>query len=145
MNHKRHSAVDKIYQMLLEWDSPYRSWGLWHAPTRHAKATAMIMASFLYLWCAKGTVDPEWKVTPVSGPRFWQRMSLQMVQYKCSKLQYPVDEKMRKNTQMNKKKRGTSDIGLIKCNDHIKRVSYLLCLDEKNHKEKKRPGSVLEI
>ncbi len=28
-------------------------------------------------------------------------------------------------------KRGTSDIGLIKCNDHIKRVSYLLYLDGK--------------
>jgi hypothetical protein len=67
----------------------------------------------------------------VSGPRFQQKMSLQMVQYKCSNLHYPGDEKMRKNTQMNKKKPGTSDIGLIKCNDHIKRVSYLLYLDEK--------------
>ncbi len=38
---------------------------------------------------------------------------------------------MRKNTQMNKKKCGTGDIGLIKCNDHIKRVPYLLYLDEK--------------
>ncbi len=38
---------------------------------------------------------------------------------------------MRKNTQMIKKKRGTSDIGLIECNNHIKRVSYLLYLDEK--------------
>jgi hypothetical protein len=52
-------------------------------------------------------------------------MSLQMVQYKCSNLQYPGDEKMCKNTQMNKKKHGTSDIDLIECNDHIKRVSYL--------------------
>ena len=58
--------------------------------------------------------------------------SLQMVQYKCSNLHYPGDEKMRKNTQMNKKKRGTSDIGLIECNNHIKRVSYLLYLDERN-------------
>jgi hypothetical protein len=76
-------------------------------------------------------VDPEWKVTPVSGPRFRQKMSLQMEQYKCSNLHYPGDEKMRKNTQMNKKKCGTGDIGLIKCNDHIKRVPYLLYLDEK--------------
>jgi hypothetical protein len=82
--------------------------------------------------CAKGTVDPEWKVTPVSGPRFWQRMSLQMVQYKCSNLHYPGDEKMCKNTQMNKKKCGTIDIGLIECDNHIKIVSYLLYLDEKN-------------
>jgi hypothetical protein len=103
------------------------------------------MAYFLYLQCAKGTVDPEWKVTPVSGPRFWQRMSLQIVQYKCSNLQYPGDEKMRKNTQMNKKKPVTIDIGLIECNNLIKRVSYLLYLDEKKHDEEKRPGSALEI
>ncbi len=92
----------------------------------------MSMAYSLYLQCAEGTVGPEWKVTPVSGPRFWQRMSHQMVQYKCSNLQYPGDEKMRNTTQMNKKKHGTSDIGLIKCDDHIKRVSYSLYLDEKN-------------
>jgi hypothetical protein len=99
----------------------------------------------LHLQCAKGTVDPEWKVTPLSGPRFWQRMSLQMVQYKCSNLQYPGDEKMCNNTQMNKKKHGTSDIGLIECKDHIKRVSYLLYLDEKKTRGGKRPGSALEI
>jgi hypothetical protein len=46
---------------------------------------------------------------------------------------------------MNKKKRGTSDIGLSKCSDHIKRVSYLLYLDEKNHEEERKPGSALEI
>ncbi len=98
----------------------------------------MSMAYSLYLQCAEGTVDPEWKVTPVSRPRFWKRMSLQMVQYKCSNLHYPGDEKMRKNTQMNKKKRGTSNIGLIKCDDHIKRVFYLQYLDEKKHEEQKR-------
>jgi hypothetical protein len=72
----------------------------------------MSMAYSLYLQCAECTVGPEWKVTPVSGPKFWQKMSLQMVQYKCSNLHYPGDKKMRKNTQINKKKRGTSDIGL---------------------------------
>ncbi len=64
-------------------------------------------------------------------------MSLQMVQYKSSNLQYPGDEKMRNNTQMNKKMCGTSDIGLIECKDHIKRVSYLLYLDEKKRGGKK--------
>jgi hypothetical protein len=89
------------------------------------------MAYSLYLQCAKGTVDPEWKVTPVSGPRFQQRMSLQMVQYKSSNQHYPGDEKIHKNTQMNKTNHGTSNIGLIKCDDHIKRVSYSQYLDEK--------------
>jgi hypothetical protein len=142
---KNYSAVDKIDQMLLGWDFTYRSWRWWHAPTRHAKAIAMSMAYSLYLQSAKGTVDPEWKVTPVSGPRFQQKMSLQIIQYKCSNVHYQGDEKMLKNTQMNKKKRGTSDIGLIECGDHIKRVSYSLYLDEKKHKEEKRPGSALEI
>jgi hypothetical protein len=44
---------------------------------------------------------------------------------------------MRKNTQMNKKKGGTSDIGLIECSNHIKRVSYLLYLEEKTQGGKK--------
>jgi hypothetical protein len=115
----------------------YRSWRWWHAPTRHAKAIAMSMAYSLYLQCSKGTVDPEWKITPVSGPRFWQRMSLQMVQYTSSNLQCPRDEKMCKNIQTNKKKHGTSDIHLIKCDNHIKRVSYLLYVDKKPQGGKK--------
>ncbi len=44
---------------------------------------------------------------------------------------------MQHTTQMNKKKRVTSDIGPIECNDHIKSVSYLLYLDEKNTRSKK--------
>ncbi len=39
-------------------------------PTRHAKAIAMSMAYSLYLHCAEGSVDPDWKVVAVSGPRF---------------------------------------------------------------------------
>ncbi len=61
-----------------------------------------------------------------------------MVQYKSSNLQYPGDEKMHKNTQMNKKKCGASDIGPIKCDNHIKRVSYLLYLDEKTTTRRKK-------
>ena len=135
---KNYSAVDKIDQMLLHWDLNYRSWRWWHAPTRYAKAIAMSMAYSLYPQCSEGTVDPEWKVTPVSGPRFCQRMSLQIVQYKCSNLHYPGDEKMRKNTQMKKRNCGTSEVGVIKCDDHIKRVSYAQYLDEKQPRGTKK-------
>ena len=131
--------------MLLGWDSTYRSWRWWHAPTRHAKAIAMSMAYSLYLQCAKGTVDPEWKITPVSGPRFCQKMSLQMVQYKSSNLHYPGDEKMRNTTQMKKRKRGTIKVSVIKCDNHIKRVSYLQYLDKKKQEEPKKLGYVLKI
>ncbi len=140
---KNYSSVDKIDQMLLGWDLTYRSWMWWHAPTRHAKAIAMSMAYSLYLQCAE--VLQEWKVTPVSGPRFRQRMSLQMVQYKCSNLHYPGDEKMSKNAQMKKKNCGTSKVGVIKCDDHVKRVSYSQYLDEKNQEEPKKLGYAQEI
>jgi hypothetical protein len=94
------------------------------------------MAYSLYLQCVEGTMDSEWKVSPVSGPRFWQRISLQMVQYKSSNLEYPGDEKMCKNTQMNKKNRGTSDIGLIEC-DNPRESSICYILMKKNTRRKK--------
>ncbi len=67
---KTYSAVDKIDQMLLGWDVKYKSWRWWHVPMRHAKAIAMSMAYSLYLQCAEGSVDTDWKVVAVSGPRF---------------------------------------------------------------------------
>ncbi len=90
----------------------------------------MSMAYSLYLQCAEGTVDPERNVTPVSGPRFCQKMSLQMVQYRTSDL-HPGDDKLRNTTQKNKRKRGSIEVGVIECEDHVKRVSYvqyLLCV-----------------
>ncbi len=141
---KNYSVVDKIDQMLLGWDLTYRSWRWWHAPIRHAKAIAMSMAYSLYLHCAEGTVDPESKVTPVSGPRFWQEMSLQMVQYKSSNLHYPGDEKMCKNTQMKKNKKcGTSGIGLINATIISRETPICYIWMKKKHKENKRPGSAL--
>ncbi len=68
-----------------------------------------------------------------------------MVQYKCSNLHYPGDEQMRKNTQMKKRNCGTSEVGVIKCDDHIKRVSYSQYLDEKKQKEPKKLGYAQEI
>ncbi len=91
---KTYSAIDKIDQMLLGWDVKYKSWRWWHTPMRHVKAIAMIMAYLLYLQCAEGSVDPDWKVVAISGPRFGQKMSLQMVQYRSSNLHCPGDAKM---------------------------------------------------
>ena len=63
-----YSAVDKIDQMLLYWNVSYMSWKWWHAPTSHGKAIAMSIAYSLYLQCAEGGVDPDWKIKPVTGP-----------------------------------------------------------------------------
>ena len=67
---KTYSAVDKIDQMLLEWNLKYVTWKWWHAPLRHGKAIAMSMAYSLHKLCAEGDVDPEWKVPVISGPKF---------------------------------------------------------------------------
>jgi len=116
---KTYAAVDKIDQMLLLWNVRYRSWKWWHAPTRYGKAIAMSMAYSLYLQCAKGGVDPDWKVKPVSGPQFCQKMSLQMVQYKTSNMHYPGDNKMRTTTLKNKRKRlSDNESSLVDCSDN---------------------------
>jgi hypothetical protein len=41
-----------------------------HQPDMTRQAIAMCMTYNLYLHCAEGTVDPDWKVVPVSGPKF---------------------------------------------------------------------------
>jgi hypothetical protein len=60
-----------------------------------------------------------------------------MVHYRSSNLQYPGDAKMQKATQINREKQGIDEEALLECDDHIKRVSYLQYLDEKQpHKGK---------
>ena len=128
---KTYSAVNKIDQMLLNWNVSYHSWKWWHAPAMHAKAIAMSMAYSLYVQCAEGGVDPEWETTPVSATKFRHRLSSQMVNYKASNLMYPGDDKMRGATQMRKGKRGINETLLVKCKDIIRRVSYSQYLHEK--------------
>jgi hypothetical protein len=95
------------------------------------------MAYSLYLQCAEGSVVSDWKVFAVSGPRFQQMLSLLMVQYRSSNLQYPGDAKMQKATQINRKKRGIDEEALVEYANHIKRVSYLQYLDEKQPRKGK--------
>jgi hypothetical protein len=59
-------------------------------------------------------------VVAVLGPRFQQKMSLQMVQCRSSNLQYLGDTKMQKATQMNRKKQGIDEEALVECDNHIK-------------------------
>jgi hypothetical protein len=46
---------------------------------------------------------------------------------------------------MKKRKRGTSKVGVIECDDHIKRVSYLQYIDEKKPRGAKNLGYALGI
>ena len=46
-------------------------------------------------------------------------------------MHYPGDAKMQKATQINRKKQGINEEALVECDNHMKRVSYLQYLDEK--------------
>ncbi len=134
---KTYSANDKIDQMLLGWDVRYKSWRWWHAPRRHAKAIAMSMAYSLYLQCAEGSVDSDWKVccnfrTKVLTEDFSSDGTVQVIKLAVSR-----GCKDAKATQINRKKQGIEEEALVECEDHIKRVSYSQYLDEKQpHKGK---------
>jgi hypothetical protein len=71
-------------------------------------------------------------------------MSLQMVQYRSSNLQYPGYAKMQKATQINRKKQEIDEKALVECDDHIKRVSYLQYLDEKQPRKRKESRLCLD-
>ncbi len=65
-------------------------------------------------------------------------MSLQMVQYRSSDLRYPGNDELRNTTQKNKQKCGSIKVGVIKCEDHVKRVSYAQYLGEKQPRGAKK-------
>ena len=65
-------------------------------------------------------------------------MSLQMVQYRSSDLCYTGDDKLRLTTQKNKRKRGSIEVGVIECEDHVKKVSYAQYFDEKQPRGAKK-------
>ncbi len=124
---KNYSAVDKIDQALINWRVSYMSWKWRHAPMRHGKAIAMSMAYQLYLQCVEGGVDPDWKVTSVSGPLLKKKMSSQLVNYRARQQNNPGDENMRGAMQTKKKYRGTSDEGVAMAsleNSGAKRAHY---------------------
>jgi hypothetical protein len=52
-------------------------------------------------------------------------------------LQYPGDAKMQKATQINRKKQEIDEEALVECDNHMKRVSYLQYLDEKQPPKRK--------
>ena len=54
----------------------YRSWKYWHAPMRHGKAMAIVVAYDMYLEVCEGKLDDDWKVEqPVDFWRFRELLS----------------------------------------------------------------------
>jgi len=90
---KTYGSIDKIDQMLKDWKIDYICYKWWHAPRRHGHALALCQSWQMYLECASGTVDPEWKLDkPLDCPQFRLKMGKQMCQYQASMNRYPGDE-----------------------------------------------------
>ena len=72
----------------------------------HAKSMAVVVAYDMYLECAEGKLDPDWKV---SNPHdFWsfrEQLSELMLQYSPTNCNYPGDKLMRKATQQSRVQR----------------------------------------
>lgn len=102
---KSYGAIDKLDHLVKNCKLHYRSWKYWHSAMLHGKAIAIVTAYDIYRECCAGTLDAEWKRTPVSFFRFRERLAWQMVHYTPKDLQYPGDEKFRVSTQKPKTKR----------------------------------------
>ena len=103
-----YSCIDSIDHLIKNARFFYWSWKYWHSPTNHAKALAIVAAYDMYLECAEGVLDPEWKLEKcqiVSFHKYRDRLSKQMCTYDPRSEKYPGDEKMRVVTQLNKKRR----------------------------------------
>ena len=88
-----YGGVDKLDQMLEEWNLRYITWRWWHAPMQHGKAIAHTQAWQIYKDCASGCVREEWKVDkPMSCPMFRQRLAEQQTKYTCLDNKYPGDD-----------------------------------------------------
>jgi hypothetical protein len=89
----------------------YRSWKYWHAAMLHAKSIVNVVAYDMYLECAEGLLDEDWKVDkPVSFHVFRETLARQMLAYDPTHLKYLGDDKFRVNTVQKKAKRARSPV-----------------------------------
>ena len=140
---KCYGAVDKVDQMLKDWGIDYICWRWWQAPMRHGKALALCMAWQMYVDCASGDVDPDWKLDkPLTSPKFRLRMGEQMCDYNARNCAYPGDEFLRSVTRLSKRQRTDMRTVLDVADDGTKHVSYNHYLDAKHPRGK---GSVSRL
>lgn len=100
--------IDVVDHLLKNAAIFYRTWKYWHAPKNHALAMIIVLAYDIYLECAEGQINCEWKVQEkkrLSFFRFRQYLSEQMLTYSPTSMKYYGDEKMRAVTELPKARR----------------------------------------
>ena len=103
---KSYLRIDSIDHLIKNCRMRYNSWKYWHSPANHGKALAVTVAYDMYLECAEGIINPEWKLDKtVDFHTFCDILSKQMLSYDPKKQDYPGDNKMRVVTQQSLKRR----------------------------------------
>ena len=108
-----YSRIDSIDHLIKNARFFYRSWKYCHSPANHVKALVIVAAYNMYLECVEGVLDPEWKLEKNQIVRFHKyrdQLSKQMCTYGPRSETFPGDEKMRVLTQLNKKRRVSSEL-----------------------------------
>lgn len=101
-----YSQMDSTDHLIKNANLYYKTWKFWHAPMRHAKSLAAVVAYTMYLECGSGDLKPDWKVAKLMSFRdFRLKLSKQQCQYRPRFRLYPGDEKMRDATQQHKTRR----------------------------------------
>jgi hypothetical protein len=110
---RTYGAVDRIDHLIKNCKMTYRSWKYWHSAMIHGKRLAVTVAYDMYLECAEGMLEQDWKVRrPVDFHRFREKLAIQMLQYSPKNNIYPGDDKFRVSTQVPKKKRRRTSISV---------------------------------
>ncbi len=98
-----YNGVDVLDHMIKLAKMFYRTWKYWHAPVTHGLATVIACVYDMYLECAEGELDIEWKIdNPVSYWDFRRILAQQMLTYNSSGQRYPGDGKLRAVTKLPK-------------------------------------------
>ena len=94
------SRIDSINHLIKTCKMKYNSWKCWYSPTNHGKALAVTVTYHMYLECAEGVINSEWKCKdPVDFHTFRDVLSKQMLLYDPKMQNYPDENKMRVVTQ----------------------------------------------
>ena len=104
----KYGDIDTVDRLLAKGIFFYCCWKYWHSPVNHAKSLATVAAYHMYLECASGAVDPDWKLEEkkIMSFRQWKlRQSEQACQYRPRQRKYPGDEMCRDATTENRKRR----------------------------------------
>ena len=101
-----YDSVDRGDQFAQMLHMAIISWKYWMSGMVHGFKLCIVVAFEFYKECAKGELNPEWKVaSPMKIQKFIEEMGKRMLAYDPTNRRYPTEEKMRACTQQSRNRR----------------------------------------